>query len=356
MKNVVVVSNMYPTVQDMVYGSFVKEQVNELRDRNVNIKLIVDGSRAEGNKVKAIKKYASLWTRTLLAAFNPNNKIFHFHYVYPTAMTAPILKYLFRKKIILTFHGSDILKNQNSKNTMLSSILKSADENIAVSEYLKNEVEKRDDVKGGIHAINCGVNIEMFKPYAKELARDESGIAHKFTVLFVGNLIKEKGMEELIQVIEELKTMQDIQFVIVGNGPYKEQLEKLSLENENVIFKGPVLKSKLPKIYAASDCLLFPTHREAFGLVALEASAVGRPVIANQVGGVPEIIDDQTTGYLNHDGEVGRYVKSILNLYHSPSTTNTMGRNAYKKAQQYSIDQQIERVLEIYKGLGVKND
>ena len=119
MQNVVIISNMYPTIDDPAYGSFVKEQSEMLETSGISIKRIVSNNRAEGDKTKAIYKYLSLFGRTLLSAINPKNKIYHYHYVFPTAITAPLLKTLFRKKIVLTFHGSDLLKGGKKKEKLM---------------------------------------------------------------------------------------------------------------------------------------------------------------------------------------------------------------------------------------------
>lgn len=352
-KNIVIVSNMYPSLEDPAYGSFVEEQSNELKKKGIPIKRIVSYDRAEGNKKRALFKYFSLWSKSIFSAFNPRNKIYHFHYVFPTALVAPLLKLIFRKKIVLTFHGSDLLKGSKKKDKLLSLLFPFTDEIILVSDYLENEFKKKfPQYVNKTHSIHCGVNTELFFPTEKEDAVKKLRIPkNKFTILFLGRVNKDKGIDVFEQVIDSLKDQKDFQFIIVGDGKEKETLQSKYEQSPNVLFYPSVPKDEVPMWFNAADIFIFPTKREAFGLVALESSACGTPVIAHKVGGVPEIIKDNYNGYLIEVGNNEEFSNKILNIYHSPGIKNSFSLKGFENSKDQTIEKQIKKILNVYKTL-----
>lgn len=350
MRNVVIVANMYPSSGDPAYGSFVKEQSEMLETNGISIKRIVSRDRAEGDKKKALLKYLTLFGKTILSAFNPNNKIYHYHYVFPTALTAPLLKVLFRKKIVLTFHGSDLLKGGSKKEKLMKPILRSADEIILVSDYLQKEFTNRfPDFKEKTSSIHCGVNTSLFNPLPKEEATNELRLPNDtFNVLYLGRVINDKGIDVFESVIEELKDNEHFTFIIVGDGQEKQKLVEKYSSLPNVVFHPSVPKAEVSKWFNAADVFLFPTKREAFGLVALESSACGTPVIAHRVGGVPEIVEDKKSGYLVDIDKTDEFSKRIVELYEKPSLRNSFSIRSFENSKSQSIDLQIQKILNLY--------
>lgn len=349
-KKVVIVSNMYPSLEDPAYGSFVKEQSDELEKKGIKIKRVVSYDRAEGNKKNALLKYFSLWGRTLLSAFNPQNKIYHFHYVFPTALVAPVLKLVFRKKIVFTFHGSDLLKGGKKKEKLLSYTLPFSDEIILVSDYLQKEFKNKfpKHIRKS-HSIHCGVNDELFRPLDKEQVKKQLKVPNdKFNILFLGRTIKDKGIDVFDEVIENLKSVDDFNFIIVGDGHEKEELVKKYAHLPNVTFHSSVPKNEVPLWFNVADVFLFPTKREAFGLVALESAACGTPVIAHNVGGVPEIIENHITGFLINVGDTDDFSRKILEIYESPGTKNSFSLKGFEKSKEHTIEKQIIKILNVY--------
>lgn len=352
-KKVVIVANMYPAFKDPAYGSFVKEQSEMIESKGIPVKRIVSSERAEGDKKKALCKYLSLFGRTLLSALNPKNKIYHFHYVFPTAVTAPILKFFFRKKIVLTFHGSDLLKGGKRKDTLMKPILKSADEIILVSDYLQNEfVQRFPEFERKTSSIHCGVNESLFLPlHREEVVKELQLPENTFNILFLGRITKDKGIDVFDSIIERLKENNDFRFIIVGDGPEKQKMVDKYKSQPNVIFHTSIPKSWVHKWFNAADVFIFPTKREAFGLVALESIACGTPVIAHRVGGIPEIIEDKKNGYLVEVGETEEFCKKINELYEKPSLKNSLSVRGFENSKSQTIDLQIKKILNLYSKL-----
>lgn len=350
---VVIVSNMYPSLNDPAYGSFVKEQSIELEKKGINIKRIVSYDRAEGNKKRALLKYLSIWSKTFFSAFNPRNKIYHFHYVFPTAIIAPLLKLMFKKKIVFTFHGSDLLKGGRKKDKLLLTLLRYVDKTILVSNYLQREfITRFPQYAHNSHSIHCGVDNELFIPTEKEAAVKKLQLPNdKFNILFLGRLIKDKGIDVFEEIIDNLKDISDFHFIVVGDGQEKESLQLKYEHLTNITFHPSVPKNEVPLWFNAADVFVFPTKREAFGLVALESAACGTPIISHNVGGVPEIVEDEHTGFLINLGDNDDFSRKILELYESPGIKNSFSNNGFEKSKEHTIEKQINKILNVYKTL-----
>jgi glycosyltransferase involved in cell wall biosynthesis len=198
---------------------------------------------------------------------------------------------------------------------------------------------------------------ENFKPniliyYGKKLFK-YSKLQHKRNLLFYGRLAKEKGVSYLIQSMPEIiNNFPDVNLTIVGAGPQKKELEylinKLNI-SANVVFTGRITNEKLQKLRVQSDIILVPsTYDEPFGLVGVEAMSVGRPVIASRVGGIPEWLDDGKTGFLVDPGNSEQIAEKVIKLFSDKKLLEEMGKNAHKKAEQFSIDKHTKKIEKIY--------
>jgi len=143
-----------------------------------------------------------------------------------------------------------------------------------------------------IGVVPCGVNLELFRPENKRLARRRLGFdADDIILLYVGRFEPLKGLDILLEAIACLKSSDRLRLVIVGgDGEHNhahQTLKQRSRElgiSEKCLFMGPLGQKKLPSYYNASDGLVIPSRYESFGLVGLEALACGRPVISTPVG------------------------------------------------------------------------
>ena len=147
-----------------------------------------------------------------------------------------------------------------------------------------------------IGIVPCGVNLELFRPGAREPARRQLGFdPHDHILLYVGRFEPLKGLDILLEAIAALKNFDRLRLVIVGGDGESDQAHR-ALEqktrslgiSERCMFTGPVEQQKLPPYYHSADALVIPSHYESFGLVGLEALACGRPVISTPVGTMAE--------------------------------------------------------------------
>jgi D-inositol-3-phosphate glycosyltransferase len=143
-----------------------------------------------------------------------------------------------------------------------------------------------------IGVVPCGVNLELFRPEKKRLARRRLGFDTGDSILlYVGRFEPLKGLDILLEAIACLKSSDRLRLVIVGgDGEHnhahqtlKQKARKLGI-SEKCLFIGPVEQKKLPPFYNSADVLVIPSRYESFGLVGLEALACGRPVVSTPVG------------------------------------------------------------------------
>ena len=185
-----------------------------------------------------------------------------------------------------------------------------------------SEAQKTEHVLMGIPKEKITVIPHFLIPADNTTPYPEHG-----DVLFIGRLSAEKGVDRLL---EAWKYVQDSgrNFWIVGNGPEREKLEKMvsTLSLKNVHFTGFLEVSQQREIWAKAACSVVPSiWKEPFGMVVLEAWAQGRPVIANRIGGLTEIINDGGDGFLVSSDDPHEMARAILRVLDNPKDSGLMG-------------------------------
>ncbi|MBU1180227.1 glycosyltransferase family 4 protein [Patescibacteria group bacterium] len=215
------------------------------------------------------------------------------------------------KPYILILHGLDILNAGKTKwkKYWAKKVLDKAERIVANS---RATGELLRTVFGDLYKYE--VEYPLLAPIAKPYknARQELGLENKKIILSLGRLVKRKGQEKIIKLLPRiLREEPSAIFVIAGDGEYKEKLEELvrelKLENK-VIFLGKVPEKELPNLYSGCDIFVLPAQPskdnwEGFGMVCLEAAYFAKPCIVTNVGGLPEAVEDNATGFVVHDDE-----------------------------------------------------
>ncbi|MDY6833884.1 MAG: glycosyltransferase [Chloroflexota bacterium] len=155
-----------------------------------------------------------------------------------------------------------------------------------------------------IGIVPCGVNLDLFRPIDKDIARKHLGVNGERLILFVGRIDPLKGLEQLLTAVSYLD-YQGINLLVVGGDEScaREMQDLKALchsmnVHESVTFVGRMEQKDLPFFYAAADVCVMPSYYESFGLVPLESLACGTPVVATRVGAVEDVIRDGETGYI----------------------------------------------------------
>jgi teichuronic acid biosynthesis glycosyltransferase TuaC len=179
-----------------------------------------------------------------------------------------------------------------------------------------------------ITVLRNGVDLQLFHPpQDREALRQTMRLTRK-TLLFVGNLVPEKGIDLCIRA---LALLPETDLIIIGRGPQQKPLEALASElrlSSHVKFLGPLNQEQLPDYYGAADALVLASGREGWPNVILESLACGTPVAATHVGGVPEIIAAQEAGIVIAAASPGMLADGICRLWSQPPDRSATRRYA----------------------------
>lgn len=264
--------------------------------------------------------------------------IIHGHYLFPAGAAAVEVGNAHNIKTYVTAHGSDMFELYKSQPLMRSTIrnvLKGADGVFAVSNALRHEI-----IATGVVGIAAktkiswnSVDIDKFSSKENDSFKREHKLTDKPIVLFVGNLIKRKNVESLLEAKKIANS--DYYLVIVGDGPLFKKLRK-KVEEENirdVIFTGS--RNDVEDIIPSCDVLVLPSFSESFGLVLIEALACGKPVIGSNVGGITEIITDDV-GLLVNPTKVSSIARAVDQMINDDNLRTILSMNARNRAKDFS--------------------
>jgi len=253
--------------------------------------------------------------------------------------------------LLTTLEGSDIkvFGRELISKPPIKRALKKSRKIIALSDELKREAIELGAREDKIHVIPDGVDTSKFKPGDKHVLRAELNLSEGFLILYVGSLFKLKRVDRLIKASANLSKDFEFHVVIAGDGPERQNLERLaeSLGLKTILFKGSVAHEDMPSYMAASDVLVLPSETEGLPTCVQEAMACGIPVIASNVGGLPDLITNGVNGYLANDEiELEGYLRQMMS---SPGSVSLMGTNALRFARQnLSLDSIVERIEAVY--------
>lgn len=201
------------------------------------------------------------------------------------------------------------------------------------------------------------VDAHRFHPSNEgEKVIEELGMGDKKMVMYVGRIVYHKGLEYFVESAKYLDD-QDVQYVLVGSGDFRPELEKMiereGLE-ERVVFAGRVSNEELPNYYAAADVFVLPSvsRLEAFGIVALEAMASGVPVVISDIPGVREVIVEGDHGLLAEPMNSRDIAGKVRVLLENPDLAERMGKKGRKRVEKkFTWDRVAKDIEEIYRSL-----
>lgn len=262
----------------------------------------------------------------------------------PLGLLAKPLRKLGIKKIIAFTHGHEVgwAKTPLTKS-LLRRIAKDVDSLTYLTAYTKAGILKGlpKDTESKMYQLLPGVDTQLFNPNNKVAGaqiRADLGFADRPTIVSVSRLMARKGHDQLIKAIPEIsKSIPGVALVIVGDGKYGKSLQKLvrklKLTND-VYFSGKVPYADLPNWYAVGDVFAMPCRTrmanwdvEGLGIVYLEASATGLPVVAGDSGGAPEAVIPGKTGYVVGGRDSKMLVKQLVALLNDENLRVELGQN-----------------------------
>lgn len=350
---IITISNMYPSASDPVYGTFVKNFVDELKSRNpdgVNDIAVIAGKRV--GKLAKAKAYVGFYTSVVWKLLTRRYDIVYVH-----TITFPILPIRFallfkRLNLVFNVHGDDVLPNTRMKDRLKNfarPVLPEAKSIVVPSAYFKDVVLREfkgvsaDKIfispSGGLH--------DRF--FANPSVDSTPG---RLTLGFVSRIDRGKGWDLFLNAVAALNAAGvDCRGVIAGRGAQSAALVDMIGElglTDKVEYLGGVEQERLPEIYGSVNLFVFPSMREAesLGLVGLEAMAAHTPVVASAMAGPAGYVTDGVNGYLFTPGDVDALVGKIQNfLALDPAAKKSMADSAYHTALAYRADDVAEALF-----------
>jgi glycosyltransferase involved in cell wall biosynthesis len=316
---ILLVSQMYPGPRDPDLGVFVAQMERALRERGHELELAVLDSRGGGKQ-----RYVELARRARAAAraFRPD--VVYAHFLFPTGLAAALAS---RAPLVVTAHGQDVANVGviPGAHTATSFVVRRAAAVIAVSEYLRHELEARvPATRGKIDVVDCGVDLERFHA---QPAPDGP-----ISFLCVGSLTERKNV---VRLADAFARHSEGTLTFVGEGPLRAQLAN----RDNVVLAGRVPHDEIPEHIARSHVVCGPSLVEPFGQALLEAMACGRAVVATRIGGPPEFVAPEA-GVLVDPYDVGDIARGLAAAAALPRPNDA----ARVAASEHDVRRQVERV------------
>ena len=267
----------------------------------------------------------------------------HYYYSY---QLAKLRKKSLIKNLIVTswetipFNNVSVRRKKEIKYFTLSQ----ADFFICYTEKAKKVLIKEGVNPKKIKVIKLGIDIDKFKPNNDKITRSRNFVNEDLlTILFVGRLVEEKGIMDLYEAFKNIKSKPAswrIKLKIIGDGSLKLKIQSLieadGLENLVSIEKKDY--REMPEVYREADILVLPskktnTWEEQYGMVLVEAMASGLPIIAYNIGAIPEVVDN--AGILIMDGNVKNLTVSLKKLLASEDLRRKLGKIGRERAEKY---------------------
>jgi glycosyltransferase involved in cell wall biosynthesis len=316
---ILLVSQMYPGPRDPDLGVFVEQMEHALRERGHELELAVLDHRGGGKQ-----RYLELArrARTAARAFRPD--VVYAHFLVPSGLAAALAS---RAPLVVTAHGQDVANVGviPGVRTATSFVMRRVASVIAVSEYLRHELEARvPAARGKIDVVDCGVDLERFRV---QPAPDGTT-----SLLCVGSLTERKNV---VRLADAFARHGEGTLTFVGDGPLRAELA----DRDNVVLAGRVPHDEVPEHIAQAHVVCGPSLVEPLGQALLEAMACGRAVVATRIGGPPEFVTPEA-GALVDPYDIDDIARGLAAAAALPRP-NDAARTA---AAKHDVRRQAERV------------
>ena len=258
----------------------------------------------------------------------------------PLALMSPSLRKSGVKKIIALTHGHEVWWAKIFPfNFAIKRIGKNVDHLTYLGEFTRQAISKALSRKSAAEMVKIapGIDTAHFIPQPDAMQkRKELGLQDKKIIISVGRLVHRKGQDNLIQAMPAvLKKIPNAHLLLVGEGPYRKHLEKLVMKSsleQNVTFAGRIMYDRLPSYLSAADLFAMPSRSRFFGLeveglgiVYLEASACGIPVVAGNSGGAPDAVLEGVTGLCVDGTNIEQITAAIVEICSDAERASHMG-------------------------------
>lgn len=373
---IAVISPIYPNKLNPTLGIFVHQQSKYIAREGHEVDILTTGSPKDKkeevidnatvhrlvdieNKVplkgflfslKCIRKIISLNKKSNIDVIIQN-------FVGISTILIGVTAKLLKKKFIVISHGTswELPKKSFIKNFAIKIALSIPNKIICVSRKTK-ELLRYNTKKNKLVVINNGIDPEVLKPTVdSNVFRKKLGLDNKIILLSVSALVPKKGIDAILKALPEvIKKFPNLVYFIIGDGPEKNSLKdlinKLGLR-KNVKLLGIKVGSDLANYYNLCDIFILMSRDlknaiESFGIVYIEASYFGKPVIAGLSGGTEDAVIDSKTGFLVRSDDTEKLVKKITILAENKKLREELGRAGRKRViKEFFWEHNVKKLI-----------
>jgi phosphatidylinositol alpha-1,6-mannosyltransferase len=301
-------------------------------------------------------RYLQMFRKVRSSSFRHRVKQLHCMKVLPEGLVAWGMRNMASVPYLLYAHGEEILMRLTSRKLgwLIPRLYKGAAAIIANTHHTKTLLEDIGVLSEKIHVIHPGVDGAAFRvgDEAGFIVRQRHNLGTAPVLLTVGRLQRRKGQDMVIQALPSIKEkFPDVKYLIVGTGEEFAALQQLARDVEvqdKVIFAGQVSDSEQAAYYAACNVFIMPNRQigadiEGFGMVFLEAGAVGKPVIGGKSGGTGEAIVEGVTGLRVDGTSVETIAAAVIDLLSNPARARSMGELGRRRVEAEFTWQSVVR-------------
>jgi L-malate glycosyltransferase len=270
--------------------------------------------------------------------------LLHVHYAIPHSVSAMLARQMLaagprhrKLPFVTTLHGTDItLVGQDRSYLPITRFsIEQSDGVTAISEYLRERTLREFEIKNNIQVIYNFVNCDVYcreKNFSER--RAEYAPNGERILIHISNFRPVKRVTDVIEIFDRVRKQIPSKLLLMGDGPDRSPAEWLAVQkgiHDDVVFLGK--REQVYETLAISDVLLLPSQLESFGLVALEAMASEVVPVATRVGGVPEVIEHEKSGFLAEVGDVDAMAGYVIDILKDESRLRAMGKQCRAAAR-----------------------
>lgn len=388
---VLMVSHLYPSRVDSVYGSFVHSQVKALQAQACQVRVLApvatapfplyllkekwrrfhatpkrddyQGVRVEYPRIirtpgaalfslAGWNYYLAMKSRVRRWHQDQPFHLIHAQVAYPDGWAAARLARATELPLVLTLHGQELQKivHWSAKlKELVQSALGQAAAVVVPSDKMRELALANGVDSCRLKVVHNGLDALPLSPLPPGI---EERLAGKRVLLSVGRLEKEKGCQHNIRALAMLKEKHpDLVYLLAGEGAYRGELAALSRSlglADRVIFAGHQPRENIGAFYAKSHVFSLPSRDEAFGIVYLEAMAAGLPVIATRGEGIAALVEESGAGLLVSQGDV-EALAGAISLLLEPLRASGTGEKGRRAARRFTWERSAGKLLSVYK-------
>ena len=268
--------------------------------------------------------------------------VIHAHWVLPNAPAAALVAQIRKLPLVISMHGSDVFMAE--KNRAFGAAARWCFDNAACLTACSDDLMQRAFALGAdenkTELIPYGADAKAFHVHPQDAARVRAQLhleKNDVMILAVGRMVYKKGFEFLVRAMPKiLQAAPNARLVLVGYGDLREELETQARAlglNGHVTFAGRVPREEIPAYFAASDIVSVPSVRDDAGNVdglpnvVLEGMAAGKPIVASNIAGFPDVIENETSGILVAEKNSDALAAAILKLAHDETLRTQLGEH-----------------------------